>query len=138
MKSAGHGGVGHLLTENTATCTRASVLKAVTPAVDSRMRSRRASSAADNSELAGGRAVGSNTRRSVTAPVSEQTSATQSELTALKEDDRGGGERTNAMRRPSALQTMFLGAPVGVGLSTLWNKGREGGGRVAPSLKLPA
>jgi hypothetical protein len=112
------------LTANTATSTRASVLNVVTPPVDSRILSRLASSAADNSAAAGGMAVGSKTSRSDTES-SGEISRTQSELTALKEEERGGGDRTKAMRRPSWLHTMFLGAPGGCEAEGGWGGERE-------------
>ncbi len=105
------------------------MLNVVTPPVDSRIRSRLASSAADISAAAGGRAAGSKTSRSETES-SGEISRTQSELTALKEEERGGGDRTKAMRRPSWLHTMFLGAPGGCEAE---GGGGDGGrGRRAP------
>jgi hypothetical protein len=71
-------------------------------------------------------------------PVSD-TSQTHRELTALKEEESGGGERTKAMRRPSKLQTTLFGAPGGEGREWAVSWGiagiKEGGGGV-PSLKL--
>ncbi len=90
------------------------MLNVVTPDVDSRILSRRALSVGDISDAAGGRAAGSNTRRSEMEPVSD-TSHTHREFTALKEEESGGGERTKAMRRPSKLQTTLFGAPGGRG-----------------------